>query len=178
MAFKASIPVPDLHRLIYNGRLVTAPVTLDFKLGFVEMSVWDGHEYLTDWAPCHHDDPGRFSVVDSRALELELRGLDDAVVYHISEVPTSPSNALAEPGEDMSMLFDPDYLNPWNGTVAMHPKRLRKMPLVKPGDYPLDCRMWYHKGIQRQVMIYKIGPSVKGAIVALDRSLLDKTVLL
>lgn len=179
-----------LHRMIYNMRLVDTktPVLVLVTQQGLEMSIWDGHERMADWnefvvvAGDTSQLPQRaFMINDTKALELWLRDFSSD-----SEMPVEwDTGALyvngvvwGEPQEtydDYSHLFNHKYLAlPEQIQFALNPKRMRKFSTLKPGDYPLYLKVWYHTEIKRTVVLYSCGP-VDGVIITLDQALLKLT---
>lgn len=55
---------------------------------------------------------------------------------------------------------------------ALSPQRLRRLSLIKPGTYPIDCRTY--RNSDKNFVAFRCGPTVRGVMACMDRSkLLD-----
>ena len=191
MAFR--LKVDDLHRMIYNTRLVDLKgnVTLQgIKGGGVKAYIWDGVEYLRDTTEdvfwhVNEKAPEDWKVTLAapavKELELLLRNFEGKanVIKGSNFIHISVDNQddtfdqaiidepLPDPGE---IILKSDFLVTASRYMAFSPKRFRKFPLLKPGDYPTDFYPVWHNEFMRNVLLYRCGPSVTGAITTLDRS--------
>lgn len=122
-----------------------------------------------------------------KALEKDLRDwpaeeviidLDDGI--HFGGVEYGTFEEVDEEAWDHArcILGMHDFIESDHGRVlfAVHPDRLRKLSLVKPGDFPIDCRYGFNTRYGRDVIHFKIGPTVRGVFAPLDREILIETL--
>lgn len=116
-------------------------------------------------------DPGALS-----ALEEALRGSKGAFV-EFDDLPlqeTTLDSPITEVLTQADQLCFPEgFLTPSSlREFALAPNRLRRLSLIKPGTYPIDCRTYSDSG--RSFIAFKCGPTVRGAMACMDREkLLD-----
>jgi len=178
------IQAEDLHRLLYNAILFSDKKSaVDGDILFVltgnSLAVYatDDHVAITDVCVVEGG-PGaaEFLVPLETAKELEkgLRGCTD----------------LADPPAGRSWRDERDFwytvIDLVHGrqfsdfsydevTFAVNPDRMRKFSLIKtPGrtDYPLDFKFGWNDTLEREVLPFKIGPSVRGVLAPVLRGII------
>jgi hypothetical protein len=69
------------------------------------------------------------------------------------------------------LVFDSDKWKESTATgFALAPDRLRRLALVKPGEHPIDIKVFENDG--EQMLAFRIGPTVRGLIAPLNRDTL------
>lgn len=180
-----------LHRLMGNAKLFQVgkeaqPALFKFSGGKIVMSITDGHTYIED-KDVMEDEGADFTLSvppgTVKVLELALRDVTaDTAVLGYSDgaawlngagvgdclaVDAVENNIL-----DMSKFRDsepPVVFELWGDKLA----RLR---LIKPGDYPLSFIMGFHQELKRDLLLFKAGPTVEGALSLVDRDFLTEGV--
>jgi len=187
--FSFKIPANDLHRMVYNAKLldVRSHVTFRIENGFLTVAAYDGFEVIEDTTEINFDPtPGVNWTLDykeSKLLEVALRDeLNELecsiepgafVVGGQKYIETGMLSSQGTATHVGAVLFDKTkWLGPTKMTFDIHPSRARKFPLLKPADYPLSCMVVTHTIADRDILLYKKGPSLRGAILTLDRTLL------
>jgi hypothetical protein len=172
--------------MVYNARTVSIKHNINVSVGYtsVRVSVFDGIEYLQDTAPVvSGEGPAvtvQFSLTaqQSKSLELSLRdfGDDGRITIDVHDDNTVWFGPLVYTTEK----YDPEGNELLKSlgvataaAVAVMPKRFRKFSLLKPGDYPVDFKTVYSQALGREIVRWKAGPTVEGAILALDREVLE-----
>jgi len=188
-----------LHRLLYNAKLYqVGKDSPGMKLVFDEdgavlMSVFDRYTYVEDYGMYT---PGSYTYLmelDSdavKAAELALRELKDVEELTL-EVSTSNKTLSVYWGEDLlvtveyvyprkdeddiASLVSPAEHSNLTDPIALLGDRFRKLALIQPQEYPVDMRFVEHTKFGPMVA-FKKGPTVVGALAALDRDVLHKTL--
>lgn len=194
-----TVAADDLHRVVYNLRLfqvgkLARPAILEFG-DDLRGSIQDGHTYLVDRAPTasENDDSVSLGVPpeELKALELWLRDrTGDLRIHHrvvdliISDEDGREIVVTVYHGvfDEMKDILDLEQTGPCDHTVgyfaapfAVNPDRSRKLSLVKPGDYPVDSILVSHDDYG-DILLMKIGPTVRVALSTLDRKILAEAV--
>ena len=192
------VSTESFHRMIYNAKLLQVgkdapPVEFLFEgdrrggRGSIRTSVSDGHMYLEDRTDCSLvESPGRFSVsaADIKQLELALRTTEDEYLDIYFDGPQFYVEDLGfEAHVPIPVLPKHHALNEWNWATptiiepfAIMGDRFRKLSLIKPGDFPVDFKLVYHSGYKSDILVFKAGPTVQGALSLLDRKILENEV--
>lgn len=183
-----------LHRIVYNCRLYqvgknSSPATLSVSTSTLSGSVNDGHIYLedteklpelwslTDWMVTIQSEP-------LKELELELRSKEGDI-----EISRNASKDLVVDGvpypveEHYGALDEHQVLNSslWgrlnDRPFAAMGDRFRKFSLIKtPGEFPMDFVQVWHSLLEREMLVFRAGPTVRGALAVLDREFLKEDV--
>lgn len=179
----------DLRRLIYNasiyatrtGSLRGDSLWIQGASG-IRVVTTDDWVILSDRAPTDGHRGAIYQVVTldemkgfNETLKLEMDPYIDLATFPGEHLDAVEAAALDLYTADQ-MVFEPD-----NGAkphpieeLALHPDRLRKLSLVKPGKYPIDMKGFVdaHGDV---VVAFRAGPTARGLIAPLDRETqLDK----
>lgn len=183
-----------LHRMTYNCRLYqigknSASATMKIETSSFGMSINDGHLYLQDvesfgelWTTQSWTCTlGADSLKD---LELELRNkegdlevdrdgegnlLVDGIPYTVSDFYGDLDAVGVLDGMSWGALRDRPF--------AVMADRFRKFSLIKtPGEYPMDFKLVWHNKLERELLAFQAGPTVRGALAMLDRKFLREDV--
>lgn len=183
--------------MVYNCRLFqvgkSAPAArLSLQTNYWGASVNDGHLYLQDVEQFPSMSPSTESWMVSiesdvlKDLELELRSKDTPV-----EVGWNSAGDLMVDGIPYKVTDLHEHLLDHHGVLelmelsnlgrgrpfAAMADRFRKFSLIKtPGEYPMDFKLVWHAGLQREMMLFAAGPTVRGALAVLDRKFLEEEV--
>lgn len=184
-----------LHRMAYNCRLYqvgknSTPSRLTLQTDLWGMSINDGHLYLQDTEVFHGMSPTTESWLISisaevlKELELELRSKEGNV-----EVGRNGANDLMVDGvayevEDFhgdldchDVLGKANWSNLRDRPFAVMGDRFRKFSLIKtPGEFPMDFVQVWHSLLEREMLVFRAGPTVRGALAVLDREFLKEDV--
>lgn len=178
---KGRVLTTDLHRLAYNA-LLYSKVNSDVK-GY---SLWirgahgirvvanDNYFILSDRCDAteYSGQPlyALAAVAELRAAErLLAKETEDYVDISDFGIFSPEPEAIVQRLMDADeMVFGTELLKRApTSTFAIAADRLRKLALVKPGDYPIDLRVFGGPG--GQSVAYRIGPTVRGLIAPLNR---------
>lgn len=196
------IQAKDLWRLMYNAQLFTDKKSATGGVAKFRQVIGpsaglavfatDDHVAICDKAPGENTEFGEFflSLETMKQLEKSLReivgemnlviedgefryiGMDGAVPFADSGDPD-----LWNMVGQMLSGFDFEY-TPLGGdpltVFALNPDRLRKFSLLKPGDYPIDIKTGYDRVLERDLVAFKAGPTLRGVLAPLDRKLLTE----
>lgn len=182
---RGRIDASSLHRMSYNALLyadkgcILHGSTL-WILGGHELRVVSSDEFfiLSDTADVVEVDGPSYWIIelaDLKLLEKVLRDMNE--VFDLDEVPGAP----AVPGDDIyDMLAYADeavfaaekYEDNPGARIKVHPDRLRKLSLVKPGGLPIELVLLLGSvsgELQDSgVVSFRIGETVRGLIAPLD----------
>lgn len=181
------IQASELHRLLYNAILFTdkksaAGGVAAFRVSEHGLGVMatDDHVAILDVALAPNDDAPEdlfLSLETMKALEKDLRDQNSEIDF-----AGDPHRILgaADPGFwdavgrmlSLDEFVSDDSLQ--HVTFGLNPDRLRKFSLLKPGGYPIDMRYGYDRGVAREVIAFKAGPTLRGVLAPLDRRLLKE----
>lgn len=183
----AQIEVAGLSRLLYNAKLYSHKKSEARGETLWAWGAWglrviasDDFVILTDTLMVDFGKPGWGVLEYAYMLELEkqLREWPDDTIdgntVAWTEVTEPESELLYEADAMVFAAKDspPIPLLNW----AVHPDRLRKLSLVKPGEYPIDIQAYAVNDGQDDVVGFKIGPTVQGLIDPLNRKIARETV--
>lgn len=182
-----------LHRLIYNTKLFQvgsgAPSTnLSFAGGSVAASVSDGQTYLQDMQRVDRDPNEKewgikLPLGTTRQMELDLRDMEGELEVWISGATILTANGNVYVGEedtypyalDRDSVLFPAYHSALKGRpFALWGERFSKLNLIQPRDYPVDFRTVWHSSLQRELLLFKKGPTVSGCTAVVERSILEE----
>lgn len=91
--------------------------------------------------------------------DLDLLPGDPLDVETVSELELYAADQLVAEAQTLNQAFE-------LSTFAVAPDRLRNLARVKPGDYPIDLKIFSQ---ETELLAFKIGPTVTGVIAPLDR---------
>lgn len=186
MTISGTIKAQSLRRMAYNALIYSHKDTA--VQGWTLWAIWDDSitvtafdDYfaLTDSEVIYHEvDLTRetayyMSIGDLTALEKSLR--DDTGEYDLLSLPLSdpPEGVPAVIGAAESLCYPEALCDPTPLlSVALAPDRLRKLSLIKPGGYPVDCQVF--DTATGPVIAFRCGPTVRGSMAPVDRELLKK----
>lgn len=100
------------------------------------------------------DADGLFDLALLPGDPLDVEAVSDLALYYADQ--------LTAEAQTLSQSFE-------CSTFAVAPDRLRNLARVKPGDYPIDLKVFSH---ETEMLGFKVGPTVTGLIAPLDRDLL------
>lgn len=181
---KGQIKTDELRRLVRNAQVYALKsssvkgYTLWIR-GAVTLRVVSTDDFivLTDEAETvGQDHPGYYLMSHQRLSDLAvyLQESQDEL-YDLDQIPFEQPHPghLETLTEADQMVFEVDHLTrtPVKG-LCIHPERLKKLNLVKPGGYPIDLVGFNKDG--SDLVAFKIGPTVQGLIAPLDRDELRK----
>lgn len=195
------IKAADLHRLLYNGCLFTDKKSATggvaaFVLGGTRLAVMatDDHVAITDYITVEPQETELvffLSLESMKRQEKDLRDRAGDLEIDVDTVSTRLGTAtgcyvpFADPGDPglWNMVGQMLSLSDFGGVAgdvaesegvlfALNPDRLRKFSLLKPGDFPVDMRYGYDIAIERDVVAFRAGPTLRGVLAPLDRELL------
>lgn len=190
MSFRATVSADDLHRLIYNckqfqvGKGAKA-VHLSFGPASLRASIDDDHTYVSDVCPMKRTLEGKspdfgLSPEVTKVLELDLRSADGDL-----EISWSPEDGLVVDGAAFSVVASEDVLVDmfdeeahdvlFGLTFELKDGSLRKLDLIKGGDYPVSLMPVKHNKYG-DLLLFKKGPTVRGGVAILDRKILTEGV--
>lgn len=187
------IKVDDAARLFYNTKLFqvgkdTEAATLSVVADKMLISISDRHTYLTDRATLSYSDTTSkecFAIyLPSDAvkdIELNSRTWQEETTYiDLTPYPlkfeifeTQYPVLMATPTLLDQMLDNQLFIRGGDHPLAINPDRFRKLSLIKPGDYPIDMQHGLHEKFG-EIIRFKAGPTVRGAMATLDREVLAK----
>lgn len=172
----------DLWRMAYNALLYSHKDTIAqgytlwtrggryFRVtAFDDFFALTDREVLSDHTPVSHH---VMEIDDLKTLEKELRDTDHPVEIFDLELWPYERQKHQELMDADALCFPEGYLNvkPVE-SVAFAPDRLRKLSLLKPQGYPIDCRVYERSSDEDldPVIAFRYGPSVRGAMAPVNR---------
>lgn len=180
------IPADVLHRQCYNALLYSHKDTaaegrtLWTRGGNnLRVTAFDDYFALTDtYAGLSHDQTAHGLMEIDLLKELEKSLRDESKPQEYSDLPLDPADSAFYPElyDADAICFPEGYLTlrPVD-FVALSPDRLRKLSLIKPGGFPIDCAV-YTDGTD-DVIAFRCGPTVRGAMAPVDRTVLSELYL-
>jgi hypothetical protein len=182
------IEADSLHRLVYNSLLFDTKSAKAYEVcqGFIKMNTSDGQVYLEDLVELSDE----FEMVEyhwiisaeeSKLLENDLRTVEgvlkvevfeDIDVLKVSTQNDGVGTYAIRYGEyaQQSELFDRrKQVRLYETTFTINPDRLRKLALLQPRDYPVDCELVLIDDIPTPVIQFTKGPSVRGTYATLKK---------
>lgn len=181
----------DVHRLAYNTLLyskkdsVAEGRTLWIRGGkTLRVTAFDDWFALTDHVSGlpHKMEQGSYAMdlEGLKLLEKELR--DDKGKINFDDLPLEVFPRSAPELHELWMAdqacFPEGYLTKTLiKHLALSPDRLRRLSLIKPGGFPIDCAVWEDSTkmtYQDPMIVFKCGPTVRGAMAPVNREDLRK----
>lgn len=134
----------------------------------------DEYFILSDQADCVEVEGPSYWLVelaDLKLLEKTLR--DETGVFDLSEIP----GALAQKDDDIyemlafadESIWEAEKYEEYGSIFSVHPNRLRKLSLIKPGDVAIELRLLQASGDGlRGLVSFRMGDTVRGLIAPLS----------
>lgn len=183
------IPAKELHRLLYNAILFTdkksatgGVAAFRFNEHGLGVMATDDHVAILDVAYVPRPAGAMVDIFLSldrmKILEKEYRDLTAEVEFDPESVsfmgsPVDDTDLWLRVGKMLSLDdFQSTACEDMDAKFALNPDRLRKFSLLKPGDYPIDMHYGYDNAIERDLVAFKAGPTLRGILAPLDRELL------
>lgn len=183
------LPSDAIHRMAYNVHLYTQKkssvkgMTLwQVGPGLLRATGYDDYFALSDMLAVDElKSPAQYLMTPDglTALEEALRGAKtgsesaDQSFIELDDLPLDeidPDSVILDTLRQADQLCVPEgYLQPASvSEFALAPNRLRRLSLIKPGTYPIDCRTFTDSG--RDFIGFRAGPTVRGAMACMDRA--------
>lgn len=179
---KGRVLTSDLRRLAYNALLYSSKhsvysgdvIWIRGAHGVRVVSTDDYFVIIDRADATEYSGAPETQVMDTvflKQLEKDLREEKDEY-FDLEMLPTcfpeDHEEAIEALEEADVLAFEVDQWQAWPiSTFAVAPDRLRKLSLVKPGEYPIDIRSF--GPADNQLLGFRIGPTVRGLISPLDR---------
>ena len=182
------IEADSLHRLVYNSLLFDTKSAKAWRVGdqTLLMNTSDGQVYLEDFASVDYshnpmdNEHWIMSAEEIKLLENDLRQVTgelhltvfaDVDVLKVTTKDDGVGTYAIRYGEyaQQSELFDDGDYEQVDGKFSINPDRLRKIALLQPRDYPVDCELVDLDGILVPVIRFTKGPSVRGTYATLSK---------
>ena len=186
------IEADALHRIVYNSLLFDTKSAKAYRVGgpvdpvfYLHMNTSDGQVYLEDQAEVKTLESDQYFIIsaeESKVWEKDLRDAEGVIKCELKGSylycsPLRPAEGgtvgyTVSAGEyaQQSELFDYDSFDPcWGAPFAINPDRVRKLALLQPRDYPVECELREVDGIPTPVLFFTKGPSVRGTYATLKR---------
>lgn len=178
---QGTIKAQSLRRMAYNAGIYSHKDTV--AQGWTLWAIWDDSvavtafddffaltdsEVIYDEVDLTRETAYYMSIGDLTVLEKSLR--DDTGEYDLSLLPLSdpPGGVPAVIGAAESLCYPEALCDPTPLlSVALAPDRLRKLSLIKPGGYPIDCQVF--DTATGPVVAFRCGPTVRGSMAPVDR---------
>lgn len=183
-AVKGKIKKDVLQRLCYNALLFankkseckgwTLWIRGAYKL---RVTSTDDYFILCDQAEVsEYTKPGTFAMSQKDLAEFYayVRESKDSEIDLDELLTSDPGTDTFDSLKEADVIVFPESILKLEALppgFALHPDRLRKLSLIKPGDFPLDFRA-YQLG-HADMLAFRCGPTVRGAIALLDRPTLE-----
>lgn len=174
-----SVKTKELWRALYNTILYSHRDTAAQGYSLwtrggktLRITGFDDWFALTDTISGLEYSPPSFHVMeltDMKTLEKTLRDSDES--WEMEDLPLIEADRSihTELFESEALCFPEGYLNPRPvDSVALSPDRLRRLSLLKPAGFPLDCRV-YEQVDYEPVIAFRYGPTVRGAMAPVSR---------
>jgi hypothetical protein len=182
-----AIPQETLWRMCYNALLYSHKDTsaqghtLWTRGGDkLRVTAFDDYFALTDQVTrLDHDHARHFlmPIEELKTLEKDLR--DKTGPFDLGAMPFAPDDGVisAELHDADALCFPEGYLIPTPVKFfALSPDRLRRLSLLKPAGYPIDCQVFVDVCTPDadKIIAFRYGPSVRGAMAPVNRDDLEK----
>lgn len=119
-------------------------------------------------------------LAELQTLEKSLRDAEGGVT--LGSIPFVDPGETLPPGRFALQDVEDKVWGLENGELteaktdapfAVNPDRLRRLSLLKPKNYPLDFQMVYDTDQDVNLLLFKYGPTCRGAISLLNRGILE-----
>ena len=181
------IDAASLHRVLYNSLLFDTKSAKAFEVvdGFLKMNTSDGQVYLEDivqladeyytenhvwiWDAQHLKAMSKGMEKIDGQLEVDVKPGSETIIIGLPDDSARIGGGISY-GEyaQQSSLFDAKGHENGSLTFSINPDRLRKLSLLQPKDYPVEIMVRQVDGIKTDVLLFRKGPTVRGAYATLS----------
>lgn len=189
---EGTVPATELHRITYNalqysGKDTACQGTTMWYRWEDELAVvaFDDYFALSDSVRGMETDfdeekPYLMDLGMLQILEKQLRETEGD--FPLGDLPLEPLDQTLDPGKTLMAVtdkifgLDSGYLSEAKdqGGFALNPDRLRRLSLLKPKGYPIDFIHTYDVDRDEFPILFRYGPTCRGAIAPLDRTILKE----
>lgn len=186
---EGSVPATELHRIAYNALQYSGKDTVTQGVTFwyrwedeLAVVAFDDYFALSDSVrgmevDFDEEKPYLMPLDMLQILEKQLRETEGD--FPLDDLPLEPLDHTLDPGKtlvaasDKIWGLDSGYLAGDSLAVfALNPDRLRRLSLLKPKGYPIDFIHTYDVDRDEHPILFRYGPTCRGAIAPLDRTIL------
>lgn len=169
------IKAASLHRLVVNARIFQNVKSLGAEFHanqqYLAMFSSDPTTMITDTAQLEGewDKPSKWFWSPEKLKEFDL-SLRDWVDETIVNLDYHPGHQGDFQRDTYLNLLDPRFYHSGGGEFVVWGDRLRKLNLIKPaGEYPIGFTKVLHTGLNRDMLTFRVGPTVRGIVTIVEK---------